>query len=211
MKYPLDIQLFADGGTGGDGGNPTPTPAAQSGTQTSDPIDYEKLEGIVNRRSGVAGETAMKAYLKEQGMTQEEVNEAIKGYKESKIKAKEAEAQRIASIEEENKQLKAQALEATQNAAITTQAKGLGVTDEKLPFLMRLIDKNTIVDDKGEIVEDKIKEQIEETIKSFPDFVGSTQQGGFQKVGGDGTSGGEDQKSTAAFKNGMIIVPNKKG
>ena len=49
-----------------------------------------------------------------------------------------------------------------------------------MPFLLKLIDRKELVDDKGQILDDKIKQKLEEVIKAFPDFKQNKQQNGFQ-------------------------------
>ena len=64
IKYPylLNLQLFADGGED-DKGN---EPSEKHNTNQQIEIDYEKLAQAINGRKQVAGDAALKNYLKEQ-------------------------------------------------------------------------------------------------------------------------------------------------
>ena len=49
LRYPLNIQLFAENGSNGEGGNAGAQAGAQ-GTATQQ-IDYDKLAEVVSKRS----------------------------------------------------------------------------------------------------------------------------------------------------------------
>lgn len=74
--YKLDIQYFAEGGQGGTG--------AQVTQPNNTEIDYGKIEEIVNKRQQSTAESVLKGYLKEQGLTGDELNQAVNAYKNKK-------------------------------------------------------------------------------------------------------------------------------
>lgn len=194
LKYPLNIQLFAE--PGGDGGAEN-EPGAQGGTnaQQNTQIDYGKIEEIVNKRSNSFGEGVLKNYLKQQGLTGDELDQAVASYKQQKSQAEQQKIQEQENMKLENQQLKAQILNSNIDSKLTSLAAANGVSADKIPFLAKLIDRNGLADDKGNVLEDKIKEAMNNVIKAFPDFKGSSsQQGGFQQIGGDGNQ--QQQSST---------------
>lgn len=206
LKYPLNIQLFAEpGGDGGAGSDP----GAQGGTnaQQNTSIDYEKIEQIVNKRSNSFGEGVLKNYLKQQGLTGDELDQAVASYKQQKSQAEQQKIQDQENMKLENQKLKAQILNSNIDSKLTSLAATEGVSADKIPFLSKLIDRNGLADDKGNVLEDKVKEAMNNVIKAFPDFKGSSsQQGGFQQIGG---AGNQQQSSTDEQLDAIFGVKKK--
>lgn len=75
LKYPLQIQFFAANEAGSAGGS---APAQEQPAEQ--PIDYDKLADIVSKRSQSAEDSALKGYLKEQGLTGNELSEQQNNY-----------------------------------------------------------------------------------------------------------------------------------
>lgn len=91
IKMPMRLQFFAQpGGVGGGSGtnepgssNPEPNNQnqnSQSGTQ----IDYDKIQQMLNGTLEAKENTALKAYFRQQGLSQEEVEQAINTFKQQK-------------------------------------------------------------------------------------------------------------------------------
>lgn len=191
LKYPLHIQFFADDGAqpntvdGND--NNGASPSAQ-GANTNVSIDYDKIADVLDKRGSQAQYAALKGYLKEQGVSADEMDKAIKEFKDKKEADKQSKEKEQADMLAENQRLKLQ----IQNIEIDKKISELaeGVSAEKLPFLAKLIDRSKLLNDKGEINEDSVKAAIEEVVKAFPDFkaqAGTTTQG-FTKIGADGSN-----------------------
>lgn len=191
LKYPLHIQFFADDGAqpntvdGND--NNGASPSAQ-GANTNVSIDYDKIADVLDKRGSQAQYAALKGYLKEHGVSADEMDKAIKEFKDKKEADKQSKEKEQADMLAENQRLKLQ----IQNIEIDKKISELaeGVSAEKLPFLAKLIDRSKLLNDKGEINEDSVKAAIEEVVKAFPDFkaqAGTTTQG-FTKIGADGSN-----------------------
>jgi len=196
LKYPLDIQLFAEGGSGGEGGN-TGTQAGAQVTATQQ-IDYDKLAEVVSKRSTGTEDKVLQGYFKDQGLSPEQAKEAINQYKQAQAAKQQEEAQRIQIMQQENAQLKAQILNSQIDAKVTELAGTLGVQAEKVPFLSKLVDRANATKEDGSLNNDNIKAAIETVLKAFPDFKSATQAGGFQQIGGSnqgsvGGNGVDDQ------------------
>lgn len=91
MRYKMNLQLFEDGtgagsaggqsrntGTGGGGQNTAGSAAGAHGTGT---YTYEQLEEIANARVERSERTALANFFRGQGMTEEEVTQAITDFK----------------------------------------------------------------------------------------------------------------------------------
>lgn len=185
LKYPLHIQFFADDGaqpnTGDGNDNNGASPSAQ-GANSSVSIDYDKIADVLDKRGSQAQYAALKGYLKEQGVSADEMNKAIKEFKDKKEADKQSKEKEQADMLAENQRLKLQ----IQNIEIDKKISELaeGVSAEKLPFLIKVIDKKDMIKQDGSIDDEKVKSAIEEVLKAFPEFK-STQQSnsGFQQIG----------------------------
>ena len=180
LKYPLQIQYFADDGAKGDGGAGA-AQGEQSGAQTTT-IDYDKIADVLDKRGTQAQYAALKGYLKEQGVSADEMDKAIKEFKDKKEADKQSKEKEQADMLAENQRLKLQ----IQNIEIDKKISELaeGVSAEKLPFLSKLVDREGLVKQDGSIDDEKVKTAIEEVLKAFPDFKSVQQSNnGFQQIG----------------------------
>ena len=73
-----------DGGTGGTGG--AEPPAGGNPPQQAPAFDYEKLASIITGKQSVTEDTVLKSYFKQQGLSQEEMKQAIDAFKAEKAK-----------------------------------------------------------------------------------------------------------------------------
>lgn len=167
LKYPLDIQLFAEpGGEGGDGGDGT----NQTVVNTNTSIDYDKLAEAIEKRNASHETTILKGMLKEQGMTKEEVDEAVKLYKQNKANKAKEEQQKIDDILAENKRYKEAEIVKQVNGEASNIAKELGVRDDRVETLIALCDRSKFTDDKGAIIKEEMKKELEAKLNTVPEF-----------------------------------------
>lgn len=83
-RLPMNIQFFAEpeGGAPGNDSNP---PVA-GGPNASQQIDYEKIQQMLDGTLKAKEDVALKSYFKQQGLSQEEVEQAISTFKAEKAK-----------------------------------------------------------------------------------------------------------------------------
>lgn len=104
-------------------------------------------------------------------------------------KAKEEE-EAAKSVDEKTLELQ-KAKDKAQLEAINTRIENAmlrkGIKDEKVERAVRLIDKQNILDEKGQFDSGKLNTELEELLKVFPELIEKTQEEkvGFQ-IGGDG-------------------------
>lgn len=173
--------------------NPATEPQANSQTsgnpteQQMPEIDYEKLAGVVTGRQRAAGETALKNYLKQQGLSQEQMTQAISTYKQQQETTVQQHNQQFEALQQENQRLKAQILQSQLNAEAMTQAAVLNVEPDTIPYLIRLADLSGAVDDKGAISKDAVTAALNQVLDDIPALKKQTGQSrGFVPIGGDG-------------------------
>lgn len=193
--FKLNLQLFAEPGGEGTGGGAGNEPGAQGGAQQTEPIDYGKIEEIINKRSSKTQDNVLIGYLKQQGLSGEELDQAVANYKNQKQQDAIRAKQEQENMKLENQKLKEQILNSNIDSKLASLAATEGINADKIPFLAKLIDRNGLADEKGSVIEDKVKEAMNTVLKAFPDFKGNNQQNdnGFQQIG----SGGSDQNTNS--------------
>ena len=203
FKYPLNIQLFAEGGDGAAGEG---TPPASSSTSPEVEIDYGKIADAISKRTSATEESALKGYLKTQGLTREELNQAAELFKQQKAEKENQAALQAQTAIQENAALKAQILNMNIDSKMNELALAQGIDASKVPFLAKLVDKSKLSKEDGNLAEDDVfKTEIENIVKAFPEIKsgGSNEvQNGFQQIGApgsNGNTGGVDEALNSIF------------
>lgn len=170
LKYPLNIQLFADpgndGGDGGDGANPTVINTDPSQLN----FDYDKLAEAIAKRNASHETAVLKGMLKEQGLTKEEVDEAVKQYRQNQANKAKEEQKRIDDILAENKRYKEAEIAKQVNDEASKIAKEIGVRDDRIETLIALCDRSKFTDDKGVVNKEEMKKELETKLTTVPEF-----------------------------------------
>lgn len=187
LRFALDIQCFADDST-------PATPATPVvATPATPEVDYDRLADVVTKKTSGTENKFLQSYFKAQGLSPEQANEAMQQYKTAQSTKQQEAAQAQQKMVDENKALKEQIQNSQIDAKIAELSSTLGVQAEKLPFLNKMVDRSAAAKEDGTLDDEKIKTAIEEVLKAFPDFKGTTQAGGFQQIGG----GAGNQQVTA--------------
>lgn len=168
LGYPLNLQLFAEPGEGGgDPGNTDPNPSG--GESAGAEIDYDKLAETIEKRIKSTENSTLKGYLKDKGLSKEEIEEAVKSYRANKEQKTKDEQERIQKIIDENLSYKkAEADRILKNEAKKV-AKELGVRDDRFDALYRLSDTSHFLND-DKVDSSEIKKEFETQLKAFPEF-----------------------------------------
>ena len=144
-------------------------------------IDYDKLAGILEGKQKATEESVIKGYFKQQGLSEDEMKQAISTFKDEKAK-------RTPNIDLLNQQI-ADANTRAVNAEIKlnamTMAGELGVSASKMPYLLKMADLSNVVKD-GNINEEKLKENLLKVLKDVPELKTTMEQQNGFKVGADG-------------------------
>ena len=98
MRKRIFLQLFEDGGagsgsaggqggsTGAGNGSQNGNAGSASGAHGTGTYTYEQAEEIASARANKAERAALVNYFRSQGMTEDEVTQAIRDFKEQKAK-----------------------------------------------------------------------------------------------------------------------------
>lgn len=156
----------------------------QTNTKTDPKSDEKKYsDKEMNDISLKNEQAAVKKFMKDMGITDVEKAKSILA------KAKEEE-EKNKSVDEKTQDALKKAEKATLTAMNKTIENALlrkKVDDGKVSRASRLVNKENIIDENGEIDENKLNSEIEAIIKDFPELIPTTEttKVGF-KVGGDG-------------------------
>ena len=83
-KLNMNLQFFAEPGSEptGEQGEPAPQPGVNQTPPAADPpqIDYNKIQQMLDGTLAAKENTALKAYFKQQGLSQEEAEQAMQAF-----------------------------------------------------------------------------------------------------------------------------------
>lgn len=208
QRFPMNLQLFAEGGASGGqgdgagssgaaGNQPGASGTGVSGTgSTGVQFDYEKLAGLIAGKTSVTEDTVLKSYFKQQGLSQEEVAQAIQAFKAQKA----ANQPDVGALQTQAAQAQAAAQKAQLENAAIMAAVGLGVDAKTIPYLIKMTDFGQAVGQDGKINEETVSNALKKTLEDVPGLKpAQNSQGGFVQMGASG-SGNQTQTDDAALK-----------
>lgn len=200
-RFPMNLQIFAEPGTGSEpsaGGQQQNQPAQlPSGGQAQTPqIDYDKIAQLVAGKQAATEESVIKGYLKQQGLTKEQMDQAIATFKQQQA----ANAPDVNALQQQAAQAQAAAQQAQIQAAATMAAVGLGIDAKTIPYVLKMADLSQVMGQDGKINDETIKTAINKVLEDVPALkpqaAGTT---GFIQVGAAGGSG-QTQTTDDALK-----------
>lgn len=188
-------QIIEQGGTAPQTQTGAVVPQTQTAPQPAEPvaIDYDKIAKIVEGKQTVTEDSVLKGYFKQQGLTGDEMAQAIKAFKEEK-------ASKVPDVDALNAQIAEandRALKAEIKMQAMTMAGELGVSASKMPYLLKMADLSQ-VDADGVVNEDKLKEALGEVLKDLPELKATAEQAHGFKVGSDGQTQPKDNTDELA-------------
>lgn len=159
----------------------------QSSSQQQPAFDYEKLASIINGKQSVTEDTVLKSYFKQQGLSAEEMTQAISAFKAEKAKN----TPDIGKLQSDIVSANNARLQAEINQSATLEAVKQGVDPKSVPYVLKMADFKSVSDENGNINADKLTEAVKKVLEDVPALKGSAAQNesgtGFGKIGGDGT------------------------
>lgn len=202
---PMDLQFFAEAGTGDGGaaGNGDGQQTQQAGAQppTAPQIDYNKIKTMLEGTLSAKEDTALKAYFKQQGLSEDEMKQAIAAFKEQKA----AQQPDVNALRTQAAQAQAAAQQANVEKEAMFLSGELGVELKTMPYVLKLADLSNVADDKGSINKETLKTALNKVLEELPQLKPEiqNQQGGFRQIGA-GSQGGTsnvDDHLSAIFGN----------
>ena len=211
-RFPMNLQLFAEpaagqqGNQGVSGGTGT---AGASGTGNGQPagaapqFDYEKLASLIAGKTSVTEDTVLKSYFKQQGLSQEEMTQAIAAFKQQKA-ATQPDANalqgQVAEAQKQATEAQAAARQAQLESAATMMAVTLGIDTKTIPYVLKMADLSQVMGQDGKINEETLKAALNKVLEDIPALKPqAAAQAGFIQVGASG-SGNQQQANDDALK-----------
>ncbi|MGN0276763.1 MAG: hypothetical protein ACI4CZ_06165 [Hominisplanchenecus sp.] len=189
MRYRMNLRIFEDGGNG--------TPAGQEGNagngngghgSAGATYSFEQAEEIANARAQRAEQAALRSYFQQQGMTQEEVTQALTQFKQQR----EAQKPNVSQIEKERDEARKE-LEAYKQKELLKES---GVDTKYTDFVLFEVSKK--VDDKTDF-----KTALKAFLKDNPQYAGGGYRVNVQPKSG-APSAGQTGTNTNDYVNAMI-------
>ena len=193
----MNLQFFAapEGGSGGGSGQGQ-DPSSQGGQtsgqqgqaqnqdQQTPQIDYAKIQQMLEGTLAAKEDTALKAYFKQQGLSQQEAEQAMSAFKAEKAKNNPD----VAGLQAQIAQMQSAARDAQLDKEATLVAVGLGLDVKSIPYVLKMADFSQAVGQDGKINGDAVKNAINKVLEDVPALkpqaAGST--GFFQMGAGSG-------------------------
>ena len=144
-------------------------------------IDYEKLSQLIAGKQTVAEDSVLKGYFKQQGLSKEEMDQAITAFKQQKA----ANQPDIQAIQNQA----AQAQREAQNAIVERDAMmlsgELGIDLKTMPYILKMADLSQVIGGDGKVDQGKLKEALNKVLEDVPQLKPQqdAQQSGFRQIG----------------------------
>lgn len=150
--------------------------------QTQSPeIDYEKLSQIIAGKQSVAEESVLKGYFKKQGLSKEEMEQAISAFKQQKA----ANQPDIQAIQNQAAEVRLEAQRAVIERDSMLLSVDLGIELKTMPYILKMADTSQVIDENGSVNKEKLKEALNKVLEDVPQLKQQqdTQQSGFRQIG----------------------------
>lgn len=210
-KLPMNLQTFAEGGigdgsaaggTGSEGGTPP------AGSQTPQ-FDYDKLASLIAGKQTVTEETVLKGYFKQQGLSKEQMDQAIAAFKQQQA----ANTPDVAGLqnritETQNQLTAAQAAvqQAQVESAATMMAVTLGIDAKTIPYVLKMADLSQVIGQDGKINDETLKNAVNKVLEDIPALKPQADgKTGFTQIG----TGGNPAQHSPQTSN-QAAVPTKR-
>ena len=196
MNFMLDeagqagVGVENNAGSGAGNNNPAavanPATATAAAPSTATPtnqatptVDYDKIQKMLNGVLAAKENTTLKAYFAQQGLSEQEMTEAINAYKAEKAKNTPDPAALTQQLAEAKQALKTEQI----NNAAKLAAMAAGVPEQQVQFVLKLSDFSQVTDENGNVDAGKVKEAIDAVLTAVPAFKSTSQT----QPGGSGT------------------------
>ncbi|MFQ8721554.1 MAG: hypothetical protein ACLR9Q_09930 [Enterocloster sp.] len=207
MRFKRFMPCYApDGGTGGGegagtgnagAGQPSQQTAQQGGQAPA--IDYDRIAQILEGKQAATEDSVLKGYFKQQGLSKEEMDQAIATFKQQKA----ASQPDVNALTQQAAQAQAEARQAQIQSAATMAAVSLGIDAKTIPYVLKMADLSQVMGQDGKINDETMKQALNKVLEDVPALkpqaAGST---GFVQVGaasGQQQTGASDDALKAAF------------
>ena len=165
----MNLQFFAEPAGSAAGTEPTAGAQGQqappAGQQTTAPqIDYGKIQQMLDGTLAAKEDTALKAYFKQQGLSEEEMKQAIAAFKQQKA----ASQPDVSALQTQAAQAQAIAQKAMLEKEATLTAISLGLDAKTIPYVLKMADLSQVTGQDGKINDESLKNAINKVLEDVP-------------------------------------------
>lgn len=202
-RFQMNLHLFGHDPAGGDGSDPATPPTGNQSQQQTPPVntapefDYEKLAQLVAGKQTVTEESVLKGYFKQQGLSKEQMDQAITAFKQQQA----ASQPDVAAIQQQAAQAQAMAQQAMIDKEATLVAISLGIDVKTIPYVLKMADLNQVMGQDGKINDEALKIALNKVLEDVPALkpqaAGSA---GFVQIGAAGNAGQQTTTDDALKK-----------
>lgn len=160
-------------------------------------IDYDKIQQMLNGTLAAKEDTALKAYFKQQGLSQEELDQAIAAFKQQKA----VNQPDVTALRSELDAYKQQVLKAEVDKAALYEILGMGIDVKTAPYVIKMADLSGALGQDGKINQETVKTAVSKVLEDIPGLKPSqSQTGGFIQLGTGNTGNNQTQADNAALR-----------
>lgn len=149
---------------------PNAEPTPPQGTPPAQSFDYDKLASIITGKQSVTEDTVLKSYFKEQGLSADEMKQAINAFKEQKAKN----TPDVSALQNDLTAEKSARLQAEINQSATLEAIKQGVDVKSIPYVLKMADLKAVTDENGNVNAEKLTEAVKKVLDDVPALKGSS-------------------------------------
>lgn len=179
-----------------------------STNQTNSGVDYGKLEEIINKGINQKENSILKSYFSQQGLSEDEMKEAIANFKNSRKSEEEKNNKSFEDLTNNYSNLQKQFNQERLNNALNLSLMKKGLSEEQIPFISKMVEVEGILNDKSEINQDKLNENIEKVFKAFPNLL-QKEDKSFVQVGVSNNGSQYEESTDALLRKAFGLKDNK--
>lgn len=182
---------------------PAPGGTASQQPQQAPAIDYAKIQQMLDGTLAAKEDTALKAYFKQQGLSQQEAEQAMAAFKQQKA----ANQPDVGAMQAQLAQAQAAAQQAQVQSAATMAAVSLGIDAKTIPYVLKMADLSQAVGQDGQVNEETIKTELNKVLEAVPALkpqaAGAT---GFTQIGTGGNPSQQPQQTTPSQQTPQVAT-----
>ena len=155
--------------------------------------DYAKIQQMLDGTLAAKEDTALKAYFKQQGLSQQEAEQAMAAFKAEKAKNQPD----VNAMQTQLSQAQAAALQAQVESAATMTAVSIGIDAKTIPYVLKLADLSGAAGQDGKINEEAVKNALNKVLEDVPALKPQAAgTAGFVQVGAAGGGSGQQTNNS---------------
>lgn len=185
----------------------------EEGIQQAQPVqpqgvDYDKLASILDGRQAATEDKVLKGYFREQGLTGEEMAQAIDAFKSQRASMQPDIAgmqESIAQLQQEIEKANKAAARAKVENAVIIEAQKLGIDPKAMPYLTRMADLTNVGDEAGNVSAEKVAAALGKVLEDLPALKPTAESSQGFRVGGAGDKNAQPPTDDAAIRRAFGV------